>query len=258
MAVGVPDWAAKPHIGRRAAAQRGTEAGASESDNKRQGLRSLGMARGAYDAPIPNVWMTLTLSGRPLTCTWQSTLSLSVEVPHVLRSRLFPWLEREEEAYQARKAADPSQVNAALKNSFHLLRTMRSVFFQTWAARLATGGISSDAYILKHPVLAGPEFASYAANLRSTLTHAADRASAAAAQVLPQLAHTVEAAEEAAAPSTMAQLSEVQQHFPQQMDAGTVAIKAHTMSIAAAVMNHTNATPLARTRPRRGRRCAQR
>lgn len=38
MAMGVPDWAAKTHICRRAAAQRGTEAGASESHNKRQGL----------------------------------------------------------------------------------------------------------------------------------------------------------------------------------------------------------------------------
>lgn len=56
------------------------------------------MARGAYDAPIPNMWMTLVLSGRPLTCKSPSTPRLSVEVPHALPSSLFTWLDREEDA----------------------------------------------------------------------------------------------------------------------------------------------------------------
>lgn len=109
----------------------GTEAGASESDNKRQGMSSQGIAPGAYDAPIPNMWLTLVLWGRPLTCTSPSTPLLSMEVPHALRSGLFLFLEREEEAYEAGKAADPSQVDAELMDFFHLLRTMRSVLFQT-------------------------------------------------------------------------------------------------------------------------------
>lgn len=69
--------------------------------------------------------MTLVLSGRPLTCTSPSTPRLSVEMPHALRSRVFNWLEREEEAYEARRAADLSQVDAALVDFFHLLRTMQ-------------------------------------------------------------------------------------------------------------------------------------
>lgn len=240
MAKGVPDWAAKTHICRRAAAQRGSEAGASESDNKRQGLWSQGMARGAYDAPIPNMWMTLVLSGRPLTCTSPSTPRLSVEVPESLRARLFPWLEAEERAYAARKAADASQVDAALEDFFLLLRSTRSVYFQTWAARLATGGVPADAYVLNHPLLAGDEFTTFAAAMRSTLANAADRASAAAAQVLPQLAHTVEAAVEAAATSTMAQLVDVRQYLSARLDASTLATNEHAEATADEVMRHTD------------------
>lgn len=88
MSEGVPDWASKTHICRRSAAQRGTEAGASESDNKRQGLRSHGMALGAYEAPIPNMWMTLVLSGGSLTCTALSTPRLKLEATETQQARL--------------------------------------------------------------------------------------------------------------------------------------------------------------------------
>lgn len=185
MAKGVPDWAVKTHICRWTAAQRGSEVGASDSDNKRQGFWSEGMARGAQDAPIPNVCMTLVLSRRPLTCTSQSTPRLSVEVPESLRARLLPWLETVFFSFIAHDAV---------------------CVFSAWAARLATGGVPADAYALNHPLLAGDEFATFAAAMRSTLAIAADSASAAAAQVLSQLAHTVEATVEAAATSAMAQL----------------------------------------------------
>lgn len=46
---------------------------------------------------------------------------------------------------------------------------------------------------------------------------------------------------EAAATNTMAQLSDVQRHLSRQIDAGTVAVKAQTLSIAAAVMYNTDA-----------------
>lgn len=59
--------------------------------------------------------------------------------------------------------------------------------------------------------------------------------------MLPQLAYTAEAAVEAAATNTMAQLSVVPRLISQQMDAGTVAVKANTVFIAAAVTNHTEA-----------------
>ncbi|KAK1867919.1 hypothetical protein I4F81_010416 [Pyropia yezoensis] len=155
------------------------------------------------------LWYRLLMYPSPQGGLFKEML-YNMEVPHALRSGLFLFLEREEEAYEAGKAADPSQVDAELMDFFHLLLTMRS-------------------------------FASYAYAGRTTLTQAADRASTAATQVLPHLAHTAEAAVEAAATNTMAQLSVVPRLISQQMDAGTVAVKANTVFIAAAVTNHTEA-----------------
>jgi len=64
---GVSRTAAKTHLGRQAAAQKGKEAGVSENDIKKQGIWNQGVARGAYDAAIPNWDAIVKLSSRPLS-----------------------------------------------------------------------------------------------------------------------------------------------------------------------------------------------
>jgi len=89
---GVSRNAAKTHLGRRAAAQKGKEAGVSENDIKKQGLWNPGMARGAYDAAIPNRNAMVALSGRPLSTTSPTTPRYQVPVPPELQATLCPWL----------------------------------------------------------------------------------------------------------------------------------------------------------------------
>ena len=79
-------------MGRRAAAQKGKEAGVSENDIKKQGTWTPGLARSAYDAAIPNRDAIVALSSRPLSTTCPTTPRLQVPVPSDLQATLCPWL----------------------------------------------------------------------------------------------------------------------------------------------------------------------
>jgi len=89
---GVSNNAAKTHLGRRAAAQKGKETGVPENDIKKQGIWNPGLARGAYDAAIPNRDAIVALSSRPLSTTCPTTPRLQVPVPSDLQATLCPWL----------------------------------------------------------------------------------------------------------------------------------------------------------------------
>eukprot|EP00170_Pyropia_yezoensis_P007160 contig_29221_g7182 len=240
VAAGVPEWFSKTHTCRRASTQKPKEAGASEQDNNEQGLWTEGVGGGAYNQNIPNRRATLGLSGRDLSCISLSTPRLKVVVPPELGALLFPWLEAAEAAYALRLAADKRNMDASLVDCFKLLRTMRPVYFQTWAARLAAGDVPLTAYVLRHPLLAGTGFAAFAATMVTALRSVEDRANEAAEQVLPQLAPTVMAAIKAVAPSTMAQLQDAEIYMAAQVDASTLAIQAHARQTAAAAMEHAN------------------
>jgi len=81
---------------------------------------------------------------------------------------------------------------------------MRSVFFQSWAARMATASVPADAAILPHPLLAYQDFKTYCTLMRSSLEAAGDVATTAVQQVLPQLSTAVKAAVEAVAAGSAA------------------------------------------------------
>lgn len=240
VAAGVPEWFSKTHTCRRASTQKPKEAEASEQDNNEQGLWTEGVGGGAYNQNIPNRRATLGLSGRDLSCISLSTPRLKVVVPPELGALLFPWLEAAEAAYALRLAADKRNMVASLVDCFKLLRTMRPVYFQIWAARLAAGDVPLTAYVLRHPLLAGTGFAAFAATMVTALRSVEDRANEAAEQVLPQLAPTVKAAIKAVAPSTLAQLQDAEIYMAAQVDASTLAIQAHARQTAADAMEHAN------------------
>lgn len=116
MAAGVPDWAAKIHLCRRAAAQAGKEQGVAESDLLDHGIWQVGPGGGVYEAPIPNRAMLLSLSGRGLDCRTPVTPRLQVAVPEELQKTFFFWLEKEEAALSARVAADGRAQDEALRD----------------------------------------------------------------------------------------------------------------------------------------------
>lgn len=236
VASGVPAWAASTHVCRRAAAQKGKEAGASESDNKQQGIWSTSMAKGAYDAPIPNAVMTLGLSGRPLSCTAPVTPRLEVQVPTELQRTICPWLEAEEAAYAERVARNVWDTDEALVNHFRIIRWVRSAYFQTWAARLATGGVPSNAFILRHPLLTHPLFAPFAATMEATLSNLAQAAADAVQQMIPQLAPCVEAAVMASTAAATAELQRHEEYLTGRLDDGFSAVSAHAKEHADAIL----------------------
>lgn len=119
-----------------------------------------------------------------------------------------------------------------------------SVFFHTWAARESTSGIPLDAFILKHPQIAGAKFAGCNATKTFMLNHEACRGSPEAAHVLPQLSYNVEAAEEASATSTMKQLKSIRRHLDDGTDARNLESHA-TSAMFRAVMKHTDASATA-------------
>jgi len=97
---------------------------------------NLGAANGAYDGLIPNAPMMTALSGWSADYPSPVTPRLSVEVPEKLQSTICPWLAGEEATYTARVTRDPRCQDEALLDFFSLIRKTRSVFFQTWAARV--------------------------------------------------------------------------------------------------------------------------
>jgi len=238
---GVSNNAAKTHLGRRAAAQKGKEAGVSENDIKKQGIWNPGLARGAYDAAIPNRDAIVALSSRPLSTTCPTTPRLQVPVPPDLQATLCPWLESEEKAYEERLAADELCVDEALVNVFRIILWARSAFFQSWAARFATGGIPDDAYIRRHPLLADPLFKDFEDLMQRTLSGVAQSAVSAVEQMIPQLAPVVEAVVEASAVTAMADLHRHERYMEGRLDAGFSGVHTQANKHAAALMTHTDA-----------------
>jgi len=218
MAAGIPDWAAKTHLGRKAAAQKAKERGVSDGDNRDHGRWNVGIGGGAYDGPIPNLRVLLALSGRPIDCVTPTTARFAVPVPVVLQDKICTWLETEEAALAARMTADANAVDSALSDFFDLIRMLRSVFFQSWAARIATASVPADAAILAHPLLANQDFTSYCTLMRSSLEAAGDVATSAVQQVLPQLSAAVKAAVEAVAAGSAADALDLERSLSMQMD----------------------------------------
>lgn len=228
MAAGVPDWAAKTHLCRRAAAQAGKERGAAESDLLDHGIWQVGPGGGVYEAPIPNRAMLLSLSGRDLDCRTPVTPRMEVVVPEQLQKTFCPWLEDAEAALSARVSADARATDQALLDFFGLVRLFRSVFFQSWAARLATASIPPSAYVLHHPLLRGPLFAAYRTTMARALAATTDTAAGAVRQVLPQLADAVRCAVEAVATATAVRAGELERDLSLRMDEGVASLQQRT------------------------------
>ena len=140
---GLPGEAGSTYAFRRAAAQRGKEAGVSLSDNLLHGMWKKGTANGVYDGIILNVPMMAALSGRAPDCQSLVTPRLTVAVPVALQRTLCSWLEREEESCAARVVANANCYEKALLDFFGIVRSARFVCFQTRAARTATSSMQS-------------------------------------------------------------------------------------------------------------------
>jgi len=129
MAAGMPDLAAKTHLGRKVAAQKVKERGVADGDSRDLGRWSVGIGRGAYDGPIPNLRALLALSGRPVDCVTPTTSRSAVPVPVVLQNTICTWLEAEETALATRMTADANAVDSALNDFFDITLMTRSVIF---------------------------------------------------------------------------------------------------------------------------------
>lgn len=210
---GVSGGAASAHVFRRAAAQMGKAAEVAVADNMSHGMRNLGAADGVYDDLIPNAPMMVALSGRPPGCLSPTTARLQVVVPDDLQRTAFSWLEGEEAAYAQRLVDDVRCYDRALLDFFYLLRVCRSIFFQTWAARLATTSVLPWAAILRHPLLNTDAFRAFQATMALSLSNAEAAVEAAVAQVLPQKATTVKVAVRAVAAASASGLLEAEERM---------------------------------------------
>jgi len=216
---GLPGEARSTHAFRRAAAQRGKEAGVSLADNLLHGMWEKGAANGVYDGLIPNVPIMFALSGRAPDCQSPITPRLTVAVPVVLQRTLCPWLEREEEAYTTRVGADPKCYDKALLDFFGLARWARSIFFQTWAARMATTTIPPDCAIHRHPLLDTENFRAYVSTMKQALSDSNEAVATAVAEVLPAMSRAVKVAVEAVAAASASGVLDVEQRLSRQIDA---------------------------------------
>lgn len=244
MAAGVPDWAAKTHLCRRAAAQAGKERGAAESDVLDHGIWQVGPGGGVYEAPIPNRAMLLSLSGRGLDCRTPVTPRMQVAVPEELQKLYCPWLEAAEAELSARVAADARSQDQALRDFFRLVRLFRSVFFQSWAARLATASAPPTAYALRHPLLRGPRFAEYRSTMHRALAATTDTAAEAVREVLPQLADAVRCAVDAVAASCAVSAGALERDLSLRVDEGVASLREHAAA-GFRQMEHTSAAAVA-------------
>ena len=228
MAAGFPDWAAKTHLGRKAAAQKAKERGVADGDNRDHGRWNVGIGGGAYDGPIPNLRVLLALSGHPIDCVTPTTSRFAVPVPLVLQNTICTWLEAEENALATRMTADANAVDSALSDFLDIIRMMRSVFFQSWAARIVTASVPADGAILAHPLFANQEFENYCTLMRSALEAAGDVATSAVNQVLPQLSVAVKAAVGAVAAASAADSLDLERSLSLQMDYNVERLEKHT------------------------------
>ena len=242
MAMGVPDWMAKTHVLRAAAASMAKMRGVNELDNKDHGIWSVPIGGGPYENAIPNGAVVKALSGRrPDDVVAPTTPRLEVPVPEELQKTLCPWLEAEEKALSERVAANPVAQDEALKDLFDLIRWLRSVYFQTMAARLESTSIPPSAYINRVPLLQHPLFSTFREQMASTLSAAGEVAAAAVAQVIPPMAQAVRVAVEAVAAASTAETRAIEERLSVRIDAGVSAVNAHTDVGVGRVMTHTTA-----------------
>jgi len=241
MAQGVPDWAAKTRLGRRAVAQMGKQRGAVESDIKEHGLWSAMIGGGTYEAAIPNRAMANALSGRAASCPSPSTPHLNVSVPQALQDTLCLSLEDAEKALGERISRDHRAKDEALRDFFLLVRWCRSVYFQTCAARLDSASVPSTPFLHRHPLLNDPTFTSYRVTMARALAAAGDTAASAVQQVLPSLATAVRVAVETVAAASAAESKEMERRLSLQMDEGVVAVKQHVDVGLSRVLAHGSA-----------------
>lgn len=241
MAQGVPDWAAKTHLMRKAAAQAGRQRGASEADSREHGIWTPGIGGGVYDGTLPNAPMTLALSGRPADCAAPSTPRLAVPVPEELQASFLPWLEDEEQSLAQRVAADPRAEDEALKDFFKVARWMRSVYFQTWAARLATASTPTHSYLKHHPLLRVPAFQSYCKTMAEALKAAGDVAANAVDEALPALSAAVGHAVQTVATATAVELGALEKRLSERTADDVAAVKQHVDAGVARVVAHGDA-----------------
>lgn len=160
-----------------------------------------------------------------MDCPSPATARLGVPVPHVLLDLYAPWVEREEQALAAREAADPRAADDALKDFFRLARWLAPIYFQTWAARLATASVPHTSDIHRHPLLSHRVFKTYCATMATALKAAGDVASRTVAEVLPEFADSVGRAVQTVATAASAEQAELEKRLPARLDDGVAAVR---------------------------------
>jgi len=234
--------AVSTHAFRRVAAQKGKESGVPVADNLSHGMWNLGAANGAYDGLILNAPMMTALSGRSADCSSPVTPRLSVEVPASLQCTICPWLDSEEAEYAARVRRDHRCQDQALLDFFALVRVARSVFFQTWAARVVITSLPPNAEILRHPLLNNDHFRDFCKTMAKVLADDGRTVEAAVSQVMPQLSHAVKVAVEAVAAASSSCVVDVERRLSIQMDDAVADIKAHNNQGFSAMMELLGST----------------
>lgn len=96
---------------------------------------------------------------------------------------------------------------------------MRSVCFQSLAARLSSASARPEAHALLHPLRASEVFLSFRTSTQFPFDSAEDTASLAVAQVLRQLGEAVKAAVEYVAAGSAGVMLDVERHLSAQADA---------------------------------------
>ena len=224
---GLPGEARSTHAFRRAAAQRGKEAGVSLAETLLHGMWEKGAANGVCDGLIPNVPIMVALCGQAPDFLSPITPRLTVAVPIVLQRTLCPWLEREEEVYTTRVGAGPNCYDKALLDFFDLARWARSISFQTWAARMATTTIPPNCASSLHPLLNTENFRASVSTMKQTLSDSNEAVARAVAEVLPAMTRAVRVALEAVAEASASGVIDAEQRLSRQIDAVAATTRAH-------------------------------
>jgi len=188
--------------------------------------------------------MMRELLGRHPNHVAHVTSRINVPVPSELQLTVCPWLEAAEKAYRARVPASADAADESLKDLFCLIRWVRSVYFQTMAARLATASISPTTYINRLPLLQQPLFPAFRTLMDRTLSDAGEVAAAAVSQVIPTMAEAARVAFEAVAAASAAEMQEIEERLSKRIDASVAAITAHADAGVVRVNEHTSSVGL--------------
>ena len=160
------------------------------------------------------------------------TARLTVEVQLSLQQTVCPCLEDVEKAYVERLKGGPNFRDVALTNVFTLTRLERSVFFQSWAARLNAANAPGGAYVTRHPLMRNEDFERFPVAAGFAAERGEEAAGEAAAAVLPQLGEAVKAAVEGTATSAAGNMSDMERALSLQADAVAEAAEAKRVASA--------------------------